>query len=373
MQRISPPSAPGVRGSVVVVCYNHAKFLPACLKSLEAATFAAGTFRLILVDNASTDESCQVIREQLQRPGGDRSLGGLAVTFIASTKNLGFTGGNNLAIQLALEAGEEFVYLLNPDTEVEPSFLDEAYQLLLTDPKIAIVQSLLTLHPSVERINSTGNVIHFLGFGYSSDDGELACSPSAIDNAKPRDIAFASGAGMMFSLTAAKDFGLFSEDLFVYGEDLELSWRAHLAGWRVVLSPLSVVHHKYEHSRSMRSYSFIERNRWLVLLRNYDLRTLVALAPVFAIVETGLWIKSTRNGAWGARLRAWREILSVATLVKTIEVRRTTQAVRRVSEREATALFSSTLPKDAVGSVGMKVMDQALNAYWRMLHRSMWW
>src|SRR5688500_18198893 len=141
------------RTTIVVVAYNHAPLLGPLVRSLEAAGMPEGSARLILVDNASADGTAELVRREILGDEG-RTRGGFPIEFIASVENLGFAGGNNLAFQRVFADGDEFVYLLNPDTEVAPGFLDEALAVARTDDRIAQVQSLLLRHPEREVINT---------------------------------------------------------------------------------------------------------------------------------------------------------------------------------------------------------------------------
>src|SRR6266487_1100958 len=102
--------------SVIVVSYNHKKFLADCLGAFKKSAPEA---RLILIDNASTDGTVEFVRAELAPD-----------TFIASEKNLGFAGGNNLGFDIALRDGDAYVYLLNPDTECQPGFLEKALEVM---------------------------------------------------------------------------------------------------------------------------------------------------------------------------------------------------------------------------------------------------
>ena len=98
------------RVSIVIVNYNGRQWLEACLSSVLESIY--GNFGVVLVDNASSDESLQLVRERFP-----------SVSVIASSENLGFAEGSNLGIRAALATPAEYVVLLNPDTIVEPAWL----------------------------------------------------------------------------------------------------------------------------------------------------------------------------------------------------------------------------------------------------------
>lgn len=116
--------------AIIIVNWNGYSFTQSCLRSLQAGTFS--DFHIILVDNASSDGSVEKLKEEFGQ-----------ATYLVNEKNLGFTGGNNVGIQHALQQGFQYIMLLNNDTEVEPDFLEHLYQQLESDPQIGAVQPLM--------------------------------------------------------------------------------------------------------------------------------------------------------------------------------------------------------------------------------------
>src|SRR5512133_2293307 len=112
------------RVSIVVVTYDSARDVEACFGSLAAARLHGA--EVIAVDNASADGTPALVRERFPW-----------VTVIEAGSNLGFAGGNGLGVRRALEGGAEWVFLLNPDTDVDPGFLEEAIAVAEADPRAA--------------------------------------------------------------------------------------------------------------------------------------------------------------------------------------------------------------------------------------------
>jgi GT2 family glycosyltransferase len=362
------------RTSIVVVAYNHGAYLPACLRALEAAV-GPSEARLILIDNASSDGTAERVRRELLSSDGTRTRGGLPVVFLANGENLGFSGGNNQALRQALADGDEFAYLLNPDTEVEPGFLAPALAAAAGDPRIAEVQSLLVRLPGGDTVNTWGNALHYLGFGYAAGDGTPLDAPATRARlAGVRDIAYASGAGVLVRLAALREVGFLDETLFAYHEDLELSWRLRLAGWRVVLAPASRVGHRYEFGRSMGKMYLMERNRFLVLAWCYRARTLALLAPALLAMEAGLWLFAARAGWWREKGRAYRYLVGAEGRRALREGRRRVQALRQVSDRAASALFTGEVIFPAVSPwLLTHVANPLFAAYWALARAMMRW
>ena len=370
-------SMPGIgtsRVTVIVVAFNHRRFLAGCIGALERAVGSLPA-RLILVDNASSDGTAEFVRGELLNQDGTATRGGLPAVFIASQQNLGFSGGNNLALARALADGDEFAYLLNPDAEPQPGFLEAALAVARRDPRIAQVQSLVLRAPEQSVVNTWGNSLHFLGFGYAGGDGTpLASDRAATLTAEPHEIAYASGAAMLLRLQAVREVGPLNEELFAYHEDLELSWRSRLAGWRVFVAPASRVGHHYEFSRSPRKFYFMERNRLLVLAWCYRLPTLMLLAPALLTMEAGLWLFALRGG-WGReKLRAYAYLTRGPAVRRLLQTRAAMQAARRASDREVTELFTAEIDFPAVSPwLLTRVANPLFRLYWRGARALMRW
>ena len=366
---VKPP-----RVAIIVVSWNHRRFLAACFQAVERAGIAPGTATFMIVDNASTDGSGDFIARELLAPDGKMTKGGFPCVFFKNPENLGFSGGNNLAMRQALEEDYDYVYLLNPDTEAQPGFLEEAIRVMETDAFIGVVQSQLRLHPRTELLNSYGNEIHFLGFGYAGGESLRVDAPEAKAKLHVRDITYASGAGMLIRVSLLREIGFLDEELFAYHEDLEFSWRARLAGRRVMLAPNSLVYHKYEFSRSIKKYFWMERNRLIVMLRMYRVATLLLLLPAFLAMEFGLWAFAFKSGWWREKLRAYAYFLSPASWSKLVIARRRVQALRKIDDRQATELFTGRiLFQQMQPSLLMRVANPVFAGYWALARLILFW
>jgi GT2 family glycosyltransferase len=328
----------------------------------------------MIADNDSADGSGEYIARELLNADGTATKDGFPCVFFKNKKNLGFSGANNQAIRRALDEGYEYVYLLNPDTEAQSGFLAEAMRVAESDPSIGIVQSFLRLHPRTELVNSYGNEIHFLGFGYTGGESLPIDDSSVQDKLKVRDIAYASGAGMLVRASLLRQIGLLDEELFAYHEDLEFSWRVRLAGWRVVLAPKSLVFHKYEFSRAIEKYFLMERNRFMVMARMYRVPTMILLFPAFLIMEMGLWAFAFKGGWWRQKLRAYAHFTYKKNWSNLIEARRRTQKLRKVSDRQATAHFTGRiLFQQLRPALLTRVANPAFALYWSLARFIMFW
>lgn len=345
--------------AVIIVCYNGKEYLPDCLNSLEKQTLARGLYNIIVVDNNSSDDSVAYIKNNF-----------LQILLLENKENLGFAGGNNIGIKRAIEEGYEYIVLLNQDTIVDPNWLEELIKAAELDEKVGLVQSRLMLWPATEKINSIGNEIHFLGFGFTG--GYL----QRLEDypIKSNEITYASGAGMLVKRNVFEEAGLFDKEFFMYHEDLDLSWKARIKGYKIVLASNSVVYHKYEFSKSIAKYYYMERNRFIVLLENYKWLTLLLISPALAAMELGLFAFSFKNGWWKEKLKIYKYFLDYKNLKNIFEKRKIIQANRRINDYEIIKNFTGKIKFQEINSPVLKYFANPIfNAYWQVVKRLIFW
>lgn len=315
--------------AVIIVTYNAMPYLADCLGTLKDMDHGDVDVEVMVVENASKDGTLAEIKAKYGW-----------VTLIEPGKNLGFAGGNNVAMGNAVARGFEYVYLLNQDTRPMQGFVAEAVRVAEADGGIAAAQSLILLSPDEDLINSTGNAIHFLGFGYCEDYRRR------IDAWSPKgdgEIAYASGAGVLYRCSALKKVGMFDETLFMYHEDLDLGWRFRLAGYRNVLAPRSVIHHKYEFSRSIGKWYYMERNRYVVLLKNLRTWSFIVLLPWLVGMDVMLTLSAVRGGWVGKKLSAMMYFMDPRVWTHIFRERDRVAKIRARSDREVMRIFTAEI------------------------------
>jgi GT2 family glycosyltransferase/SAM-dependent methyltransferase len=341
--------------AIVIVTYNSRGFLPELFESLRAHTDLTGV-KILVVDNASSDGTLALLEEVAG------SLPQLEV--LPQSVNSGFAGGCNIGIRRARALGARYVQLLNPDTVVTAGWLEEVVRVLEAHPEAGTAQPLIMLFDEPELINSAGVAIHFCGFGYCAGyrrrREELSGGVGSGD--APRSLSYASGAAMLLRMSALDHVGDFDETLFLYQEDCDLQIRMRQAGYRCLLVPTACVFHKYNAEFSARKYAWLERNRWLVLLKDWPLPYLLASAPALLGVEAAVLLFALHKGWLGEKLWAYREL--VAHLPKTLTERRRVQALRLPDD-----LFAHHLAGEmAVAGMDHPIMthfaNPLLSAYW---------
>ena len=332
---------------------NYAqRYLKDCLESLRSQDWA-GELKIFITDNRSTAESFAFLKETAPE-----------VEIIRNKNNDGFAKGNNDAMQLALRGGYDYLILLNIDTIVETDCISHLVRAAESDGAIGAVQARVMLWPEKNKINSLGNVTHFLGFGYCDGYGE---EWSGHSFPVIRDICFPSGAAALYKKEVLERTGLFDEEFRIYNEDQDLGWRIWLAGWRCVLAPQAVVYHKYEFSGNSRKYYWLDRNRTLTIIKNYQPATLLLISPAFIFMEIGLLLIALQKGWFRDKLNVYKYFLRRKNWQYILRARRKSQALRRVKDPDIIGMFSGRIWYDEVGDWKLCLVNQILNIYWRFI------
>lgn len=244
-----PPSV-----SIVIVSWNHARWLPLCLDAL-ARTDYAGEWNAVVVDNASTDASAEVAARRSPAPA-----------IVENRVNRGFGGGNNDGWRAA---NGEIVVFLNPDTQVRPGWLAPLVETLVAKPDVGVVGARL-LRPDGRRLQHAGGLIHPNGMGTHRG----ADAPDGPPYDTPREVDYVTGAVMAIRRTLLEETGGFDEDFFpAYFEETDLCLEARNRGLSVVYEPRSVVVHHESVSLQAASPRFLAlftRQRMRLALKRFS-------------------------------------------------------------------------------------------------------
>lgn len=347
---------------IIIVSYNSRPYLDDLFFSLSKIRYP--NFLILFIDNASTDGSADYLKEKFSSQFSN-------LTILRSSKNLGFAEGNNVGFEFFKDGDFDYVYLLNQDTVVEPDFLERALEKM--DENTGSVQSLIRLYDKDDKTNSLGNAIHFLGFGYccgygwSKERTQKYIERWHIDD-KDLNIAYSSGAGSLFNMRALKRVGFFDEDFFMYHEDTDLGWRLRLAGYENILAPKSVVYHKYEFSKSIKKYYFMERNRYLTIFKNYSAWTLILISPALVLMELGLLFFSFFSGFWKEKFRVYDYFLRAENWRKLMKKRKKIQNPRKLSDKQISKYFvGQILFQDMNNVILRKIANPIFDLYWRIV------
>lgn len=253
--------------SVIIVTYNSAGYIQACLDSVLGTTCRPG--EIIVCDNASTDGTPELIRDRYA-----------SVILIESEVNLGFAAANNRAAEIATG---RYLAFLNPDTVVEGEWLRPLIDVLQANPNVGAVTPMLVFDNAPDRINACGNNVHLSGIAYCREFGKPRYA------GKPFEVGAISGAAFVLRKELFCSLGGLEEHLFLYYEDTDLSLRLQLKGLLCYAVPDSVVRHDYQNVFSPQKIYYLERNRLLSLLSLMTWRAFLLMLPSLVLVDALSW------------------------------------------------------------------------------------
>lgn len=352
--------------SVILVAWNSRTELARCLPSLLKQDYLS--YEIIIVDNASTDGTTSWLQHHFPNIRTQRNQ-----------ENLGFAAAVNQGFALA--EGDVLVEL-NPDTMVEPDWLFPLVEALQA-PTVGLATPRIMLMNEPERVNACGNEISLTGLTFCIGVGEEAerfmanCSNDFRERGSEHTtkvvttislpVPAVSGAAFAMSRECYETIGGFDSDYFTYFEDTDLSWRARLAGFEVVLAINSVVYHDYEFRFSPQKMYWIERNRHLTWLKCLRKKTLLRLLPALLLGEAIVWTYALLSGpatlfakarALGWLLRNWHDVL-----------RRRASIRRKIEDDELVRLMTTDIRFDQTvpGALGrwMNRLIEPMLAWWK--------
>lgn len=298
--------------SVIIPNWNGVKFLPACLNSLRTQTYRH--FEVLVVDNASSDESVSLIQRDYPE-----------VRLIALTENRGFTGAVNAGIA---QAKGSLVALLNQDAEADPRWLEEMAYAADAHPEAGAIACKIMLFDQRDRFHSAGDNYRLDGIPvnrgvWQKDEGQYD---------DKTEVFAACGGAAAYRRRVLDEVGWFDESFFMYCDDVDLAWRQQLAGWRTVFAPSAVVFHYLSASGGGVTASYYTgRNTIYVIVKNVPGPLLrkywrAMLAAQLRISRDAL--RAWRGAAARSRLRG--QVAGLLTWPRMLGKRRAIQRSRRV-------------------------------------------
>lgn len=346
------------RIAIILVNYGDyaQKHLGNCYASLTAQDLPREQFSLFIVDNQSTEERRSQIRQLAP-----------SARLIPEARNLGWSGGNNLALSQALPEGFDLFLFLNIDTRLEPTCLRRLAEKAQEKGAAEILQPKILLGDS-GLINSMGNRIQFLGFGTCLGYGQPE------EGLLPAPMDYASGACMLIRRQVFEKIGLFREEYFLYYDDMEFCWRARLAGFRVGLVPQAVCRHKYDF-RKMRGYLYyLERNRFLTLLTLEKIPTLLLIGPALLLFQAGATLYFIGSGSGRAVFQVLRAFLSTSTWRMICRYRHEAAGLRRFGDRLIVRDFAAQIRFAEIRNRFFQfIVNPLLRLYWSAARRLLIW
>ena len=349
------PAVNVLKAAVILVHYEDyaEQYFAECYQSLIDQDVPRGSFTVFIVNNGSKEDL-------------SAAVGPIETRFIDQAENLGWSSGNNAAIKVALEERYDPIIMLNMDTLLDRHWLKELLAEADRRPDTQIIQSKILLYDS-RRINSAGNRIHFLGYGFCHGYGREEAPPLPV-------LEFASGAAMLVKSDVFRKIGLFRENYFIYYDDLEFGWRARVAGFRIGFAEKSICFHKYVFSTKLKHLVDLECNRLLTMLTLEKPGTLLLIAPPLLLMQVISGLYLVVSGYWRQELRICEFFFNKATWRYISATRREIRALRVKKDRELIRHFSGRIIFSEIKNPVVKwLLNPILWTYWAIVKRFIFW
>lgn len=255
------------RVAIIVLNWNRRDDTLACLDSLTKLTYRI--YRIILVDNGSTDDSVNAVRTRFP-----------LVQIIETGANLRFAGGNNVALKEVLRDGDDYALLLNNDTTVEPDFLSHMVESAREDDLIGLVSPKILYFQRPDVIWFAGGVLKPV-WGCVRHFGLRQLDDGRFD--QRLQVSFLTGCCLLIRRQVLQEVGLLDEGFYLYSEDADYCLRAAKAGFKLIYEPKARVYHKVSSSTGG-AYNLEKwRHRYNSLFRLVREHTSPVTWPLFAL------------------------------------------------------------------------------------------
>lgn len=332
-----PDGSPTPRVYAILVVYNGGEWLEDVLDTIAAQRYPA--LELVVVDNGSTDGSGVVLDHRVSPE-----------RLVRFRRNVGFGRAVQAALQRADMDVTDHVLLLHDDLVLAPDALEQMVAALESDPRLAVVGPKLREWTEEPVLQEVGMSIDRFG------RAESPLEPGELDQGqhdRRGEVLYVSTAGMLVRAAALVELGVMGHRYFAFRDDLDLCWRAWIAGYRVEVVPVAVGYHIAAASRGMRRLGLgrsprelAERHALATLITHYQARRLAWVLPVvglLAILKTIGFLFTRRVGDAFAVVRAYG--WNLFSLFGTLKRRGAVQRSRAVSDADLAWLFVPGIPR----------------------------
>lgn len=302
--------------SIVIPSWNGIDFLKICLPSIQKQSFY--DFEVIVVDNGSADQSVEYIQKKFPK-----------FKVIPLPKNIGFGNAVNQGIE---QSKGRYIFLLNNDTELDKDCLRYLTEAALSHKEVGMITSKMKNFYDRSLIDNAGDSIDIVGHSFTRGTGEK--DGDRFD--KAGYLFLVTGGGSIFKKELFEKVGLFDKDYFVYMEDVDLCFRAQLAGFKAWYEPKAVIYHM-RMATSKKNMAFIEpecfRNMTMNIIKDYPAALLLHqfnwLKIILVNINTIIYL--SRQGYLVGALKA--ELYILTHLIQLFQKRRKIQKLKNVTDR----------------------------------------
>ena len=324
---------------IIILEYNNVKDTIECIDSVLNSDYE--NYMIVLVDNASKMRYFTELNE----------LYGLneKISLIRTPKNGGFGYGNNAGMKYLENFNPKYFLILGNDTIIEENTISKLLNHIENNDRIGIVvpKVLLFETKKTNRINSLGG--NFCKFGFANDRffGQKIHEIADIDN----NFFYAPGSCFLVREEIAKKINYFDENIFLYWEDVDFSWRTRLIGFDIQIVPESLIYHKLSTSTGRKKNAFKVYNRefsWLyVIIKNLSLKNIIKFLPVYIIFMFAKVIFNSKNKEhFRAIIAAYLKFF--VTLKENIKQHKGVQQKRKIDDKEILCLSNNGAMKQSI-------------------------
>ena len=328
-------------------------------EAVASALSISDRFRsIVVVDNASTDGTAEMVRSEFPQVG-----------VVRVPVNHGPAGGRNHGLR---EAAGDLILFVDNDVALTRGCVDELVAALRANPAAVLATPAVVYAHQPDTIQYDGAEIHCLGLqALLDEDVKLADA-----RREPRRVGSMVSCCFLIDRRRMPCADYFDESFFIYFEDHDFGSRLRLLGRDVLSVPAAVCYHGKGTEglsiRAMGSYSstrvyHLIRNRWLFLLKNFSARTLLLLTPLFLVYESAQFVIAVKKGWLGHWSRASWWVLS--HLPEVLSRRRVIQKLRRVPDRDILVggriPFRKELSTSAFERLARGLLDAIVTGYWK--------
>ena len=331
-----------VKVCVIIPTWNGKDRLGTCLDSLTSQSLKAD---IVVVDNGSTDGT----GEYLGRKHPEARI-------LTNRRNLGFAGGVNTGLRWAQNNDYAYAALLNNDATVSDDWLKKLVAFLDNHSQAGIVASKI-LDADGQKLDSTGESYTTWGLPFPRGRGE----PNSLGYDKELWVFGASGGASLYRMAMFKQIGLFDEDFFAYYEDVDISFRAQLAGWKVGYEPKAIVTHRIgATSQALKGFTTYQtlKNLPQIYFKNMPGRLFWRYLPRYLLAYNLILISAFWRGEIWFTLKG--RIVFGLLLPKKLWQRQAIQKSRKVSVAYIDSILVHDLPPNAHKLRSLRAWSQKL-------------
>lgn len=352
--------------TVVLPTYNSRQFLDQCLPPLLEMDYP--DYDIVVIDDCSSDGTIEYLQQNYPQ-----------TRIIQLEQHSGHCKACNTGI-LATEA--RYVYIVEHHTIVTKEALSQLMKVMLTKDAAICYSKQINIYQENFAVVEGKRFAHYV-VNQHCKRMPLGESPHEEDNEVPVDVTSAGTFSFLLDKAQFEKIGLFDEDYFIHINDYELALRVKAAGLKCYYVPTSLSYHKSFVStassynfRGGREYPasrafFIAKNRWLLMLSYYDLKTLILLGPALALYEMALIIFMIYRRVFGSYVKAISWLLTHQKLI--LKKRRKIQQLKEVTDRRLLSAgelnFVPGLTQSALGKITIQVLTKSLTWYWNVFQR----